>query len=273
MLLGIDIGGTTITFGLVEDREIVDSWSVPSFPSSASKEETLDYLALNIAKAINPETDRIGIGVPSVVDVERGIVYDATNIPSWDEVHIKERLEERFGIPVNVNNDSNCFALGAAASLERPAKIVAGVTMGTGTGVGVVVDGALLSGPNCGVGEIGAIPYNGADYETFCSKKFFVAKGLDAKDVAIRALTGDKDSLAIYHEFGRHMGEFLSVVMYAYDPDCIILGGGLSNAFTLFRGTMFDSLKARFLYPRSLEKLRIQAMTQENLALLGASLL
>ena len=273
MLLGIDIGGTTISLGLIEGGKIVRSECVSSFPAGASQAETIDYLTENIRKIFTPAVDAIGIGVPSVVDVEKGIVYDACNIPSWDEVHLKEELEGRFGIPVSVNNDSNCFALGAAHSLEQPAKVVTGITLGTGTGVGVVLDGKLFSGPNCGVGELGSVPYNGSIFEAFCSKQFFENRGWNGKAASDAAKRGEEAALEMFREFGRHMGEFLALVMYAYDPDCIILGGGLANSFDLFRDSMMETLSKRYIYPNSLRRLRVMAMTQENLALLGASLL
>ncbi len=73
-------------------------------------EQILEYLAEQISVMMSPSVEKIGIGVPSVVDVERGVVYNAANIPSWKEVHLKQFLEKRFGIPVSVNNDANCYA-------------------------------------------------------------------------------------------------------------------------------------------------------------------
>ena len=131
MLLGIDIGGTTINLGLVDGTQIVKSITVRSFPKDATKEQTIDYLADSIKQIITPEVTRIGIGVPTIVDVEKGIVYNATNIPSWDVVPLKEVLERRFGIPVSVNNDANCYALGAARKVEGAPATVVTVTLGT----------------------------------------------------------------------------------------------------------------------------------------------
>lgn len=73
-------------------------------------EQILEYLAEQISVMMSPSVEKIGIGVPSVVDVERGVVYNAANIPSWKEVHLKQFLEKRFGIPVSVNNDANCYS-------------------------------------------------------------------------------------------------------------------------------------------------------------------
>ena len=110
MVLDVDLGGTNLCLGLVDNGVVVNMTSVPSFRSSATMEQTLEYLAEQISVMMSPSVEKIGIGVPSVVDVERGVVYNAANIPSWKEVHLKQFLEKRFGIPVSINNDANCYA-------------------------------------------------------------------------------------------------------------------------------------------------------------------
>ena len=92
MTLGIDIGGTTINLGLVDGPRILKKQQVPSFSQGATLNETLSYLADRIEHFLIPGVAKIGIGVPSVVDVKRGIVYDTVNIPSWTEVPLKELL-------------------------------------------------------------------------------------------------------------------------------------------------------------------------------------
>ena len=120
--LGIDIGGTNLSLGLVEDGKIVHGIHTPSFRPDMTLDETIDYLSDQIEKVFRPGTEKIGIGVPSVVDVKKGIVYDTQNIPSWVEVPLKERLEKRFGVPVDVNNDANCFAMGVYGAYPADAK-------------------------------------------------------------------------------------------------------------------------------------------------------
>lgn len=271
MLLGIDIGGTTINMGLVKGSEIVVKKTVPSFEKEWNKQQTLDYLCKVISGIITPEVKHIGIGVPTLVDPAKGIAYQAANIPSWDEVNIKEAVEKCFGIPVSVNNDSNCFALGAAAKLDAREKVVVGITLGTGLGVGVIVDGKLLDGTHCGVGEIGALPYNGHDYEEFCSKKFFTARKLGGKEAYDKAEEGDSQALAAFEEFGRHLGEFLAVVMYAYDADRIVFGGGVANSFKHFKCSMEKTLAMRYPYVKALENLKIEVLPQGDIPVLGAS--
>ena len=273
MILGIDIGGTTINLGLVEGTEIVKKKCVPSFRKGASQEETLIYLYSKISEIINPDVERIGVGVPTLVDSAKGIVYNAANIPSWDVVPLKEKLEFRYHLPAAINNDANCFVLGAAAKLPKKYSMVVGITLGTGTGVGIVADGNLLVGANCGAGEMGSIAYGGDIYETYCSKKFFTDRGTTPLDAFTAAEAGDAAALGLFREFGAHLGKFLAAVLYAYDPDCVIIGGGLSQSSKYFKEPMMLSLKENYMYPKLLEKLEVPVMPDADIPLLGASLL
>lgn len=273
MLLGIDIGGTTISLGLVDKDQIVKKVCVPSFPREATLEETLEYLSGHIQSILTKDTTHIGIGVPTLVDVERGIVYNALNIASWKEVHLKEYLETRFGLPVAVNNDANCYALGATARMSFRKGTLVCVTLGTGTGIGIVTDNRLFAGDHCGAGEICSLPYEGSILEAYCSKQFFENQGLDARRCSEAAAAGDAEALAQFHAFGHHLGVLLSVVMFAYDPSAIVLGGGVANSFPLFQDSMVKTLREHYLYGHVLDTLDIQAMPDADTALLGASLL
>lgn len=273
MLLGIDIGGSTIHLGLVKGTEIVKKTSHPSFNKGASLEETISYLKTLISDILTPEVTSIGIGVPSLVDTKKGIVYDACNIPSWKEVHLKEEIEAAFGVPVEVNNDANCYTLGAFARLGGEYSSITCVTLGTGTGMGIVLDGHLYEGAHCGAGEIGSLAYRGVDFESFCSKKFFTDHGVSPREVSDGVEMGNPAAKALMDEFGTHLGELMAVVMYTYDPDCIVLGGGIANCFPYFEPAMRKTLGERYIYPRFLESIKIVPMPEDDTPLLGASLL
>jgi glucokinase len=273
MLLGIDIGGTTINLGLVENNKIVRKLCVPSFRQGADLEETLVHLEDAIRQIITPEVTKIGVGVPTLVDAEKGIVYDATNIPSWTVVPLKDRLEKTFKCTVTVNNDANCFVLGAAAMLEKPSSVIVGVTLGTGTGMGIIIDGKIYNGTNCGAGELCSLPYNGGILEDFCSKKFFTSNNINPKDAGDAARKGDPHALKLMDEFGIHLGKLLSIVLFAYDPGQVVFGGGVAHNFDLFKPAMMRQLSFSYPYPRFLDKLEISAMPEGDIPVLGASLL
>ena len=165
--LGIDIGGTNLSLGLVDDGKIVQGIHTPSFHPGMTLDETLDYLAAQIEKIFRVGTEKIGIGVPSVVDVKQGIVYDTQNIPSWTEVPLKEHLEKRFGVPVDVNNDANCFAMGVYGTYpvdSKPETLVV-VTLGTGVGMGIA-----SAGPTAAPASWAACPSRTASWRTTAAR-------------------------------------------------------------------------------------------------------
>ena len=275
MLLGIDLGGTNLCIGLVEDDEVIKIVSVPSFAPSFTLEQTLEYLSERIAEVITPEVEKIGIGVPSVVDVEKGIVYDAANIPSWKEVHLKDFLEGRFGVPVNINNDANCYAMGAYGLYPedaRPETLVT-VTLGTGMGIGIVDHGRLVCGLNCGAGELGYLDYNGGCLEEFCSKQFFAKYDVDSYELSKAVEAGDQKAKAIFDEFGAPLGYAVTLLMYAYDPSHIVFGGGIANAMPLFRESMMKTVRGKFPFAANVDRLQIGVQTSGETPIIGASLL
>lgn len=275
MKLGIDIGGTNLCLGRVEGGILTDKLSVPSFPADASMEETLSYLSDKIYRIITPSVESIGVGVPSVLDVEKGIVYDAANIPSWKEVHLKDYLQEKFSIPVAVNNDANCYALGAYSSFptnDKP-EVLVGITIGTGVGLGIVDHGALFLGANCGAGELGCLLYKDSTIEDYCSKKFFQDKVWNPQQASQAAMEGNETAISMWEEFGLNMGELICAVMYAYDPSHIAIGGGIANAYPLFSPTMGRFIRDNFPYRNALSRLSIRQMAGDDILIVGAAML
>jgi glucokinase len=275
MRLGIDIGGTNIVFGLVDDAgHMVRTATSKSFDKTASLEDTLRALKDRIQPFLSENVTHIGIGVPSALDQETGVVYNAINIPSWQNVPLKQILEEAFGVPVCLNNDSNCYALGAYRHFqEEQPKSLVGVTLGTGVGLGLVIDGQLFSGNNTGAGEVGCIRYLDADLETYCSSQFFARHNTTAKDVAEAVEKGDRTAQELFDQFGHHMGHLVATILYAYDPEMLVLGGGIARGYKYFKDGMERCLQEVFIYPTSLKRLKIRHLTNDEIALMGAAFL
>lgn len=266
MYIGIDLGGTNIRVATVQEGQILKMLSEPTL-AQGPETATLEQMVRLIREVITPEVKGIGIGVPSVVDREKGIVYNVVGIPSWKEVPLKEYLEERLKLPVSINNDCNCFALGVAryGSLRNCKETVC-ITLGTGVGSSLVVGGCLYNGHNTGAGEIGSIPYLDKDYEYYCSSRFFVGKGTTGK-AAAQAGPGP-----IWEEFGMHVGKLMQMVLFAFDPEAVIIGGSIAQAFPLFRNAMWREIR-NFPYPASVENLKIAPADVDHAGILGAALL
>lgn len=272
MKIGVDIGGTTIHVGVVKDSGELSVTTYPSFRKEDTMEETIIYLISLLEKHVSGNVVSIGIGVPSVVDIEKGIVYDTANIASWKEVHLKEELEKHFGIPVKVNNDANCFAMGAAKAVKATdGEIVAGITLGTGVGIGLIVNGHILNGANTGLGELTWIPYKGKSLEDWCGKNFFIDRGIKPVELFCRAESGDQEAIDIYKQYGMELASLLAVVLSAYDPHRIVFGGGLSNNHKFFEGSMMEALWENFPFPGSVSRLKIDYLPQTEIAVLGAA--
>lgn len=273
ILIGVDLGGTNMRAGRVEGGLVVDH-AAGSTPAKASADGVLDKLYETIDKVFTPGVSGIGIGVPSVVDVEQGIVFTVENIPSWQEVHLKEILERRYRLPVYVNNDANCFALGEFHFGQgRGFRHMVGMVVGTGLGAGIILNGHLCSGANCGAGEIGAVPYREQTLEYYASGQVFVRDhGENGALIHARALKGDAGALRILDQFGEDFGTAIMTTLYAFDPELIVLGGSVSKAFPFFEKSMRNAL-TRFAYQRALRRLLIKVSVEPQIAITGAAAL
>ena len=272
-VIGVDLGGTKVGIGRVEKGRIVRHVSA-AVSASAPEEKVIEEVSGAIAQVIEPAVAGIGVGVPSVVDVERGIVYDVQNIPSWKEVPIKEILEKRFDRPVYVNNDANCFAVGEKYfGRGQKFRHLVGLIIGTGLGAGIILNDRLYSGPNCGAGEFGMIPYKDTILEHYCSGQYFErAHGVRGEELFARASRGEGTALRVFEEFGSYLGDALMIIMLAVDPETIILGGSVSRAFPLFEKAMRERMSS-FPYHTILERIVIQTSDQPDIANLGAAAL
>lgn len=272
-LIGVDLGGTNIRVGKIIDQKIIQIQKEAT-PSKGTEAEVIDKLFSTIDGCFNSNTQSIGIGVPSVVDTKKGIVYDVVNISSWKSVPLKDILESRYKVPVYVNNDANCFALGEKYyGKARSFKNIVGLIIGTGMGSGLIFNGKLYEGTNCGAGEFGNIPYLKSNYEHYCSGQFFVEKkGIRAVDAYNLSMSGNKNAIEMFAEYGFHLGQAIKSILYAYDPEIIIMGGSLTKAFDLFKSTMFEAVQD-FTFRNVLANLRIEISELEHSAIYGAAAL
>lgn len=270
MKIGVDLGGTNIKAGLI-DTSIVKQKSSPLVEKD-DLESTIRQLKTIIGSVYVPELEGIGIGVPSIVDLENGIVYDVVNIPSWKKVPLREILQKEFKVPVFINNDSNCFALGEKYfGFGKNHKTFVGVTLGTGIGSGVIIDNKLYSGYNCGAGEIGYLPYRDFDFEYYCGANFFEKiHNTSGKKTFLDAEKGDPKALALWSEFGGHLGIALRSIIYAYDPEAIVIGGAISKSYKYFEKAMRESM-SNIHFTNSLARLKIYVSQLEHVAILGAA--
>jgi glucokinase len=271
--IGIDLGGTHIRGGLVNEDNLSSIFTQRINPQG-SVEEVVEELFALADRLVNRSVQAIGIGVPGLVDTEHGIVYDVVNIPSWKQVPLGHLLQDRYKLPVHINNDANCFALGEFYfGKGRGYNSMIGLTVGTGLGSGIVLNKKLYEGRNGGAGEFGMIDYLDKYYEYYASGQFFKnVYHLDGEIVFKKAGEGDKAAIRMYEEMGSHLGNAIKTILYALDIDIIILGGSVRHAFGYFSKSMWRKIKT-FAFQKAIENIRIEISELENSGILGAAVL
>lgn len=270
-VLGIDIGGTSIVGGKIEDGRIVGQ-SKAGTRASEGGDVSLGVLKSVVAELVDGQTRAIGVGVPSVVDRKTGIAYNVQNIAGWDEVDIRGILEREFGLPVFVDNDANCFAFGEKIfGKGREFSNFVGVTLGTGVGSGVISAGRLLPDANCGSGEFGEVRIGGVKFDDWCGSHFFPDEtGMSGAELSALARNGDAKALKAFEEYGRRLSELIKLIVLVLDPEAVIFGGSIAKSFDFFGDAIRANL-ADFPYPKSIEKLQILASDSNDSGVLGAA--
>lgn len=270
--IGLDLGATKMNAGLVVNRKITKIVSDKTKAQDAQKKIIKQITGL-LDQLIDSKVESIGIGVPGLVDKE-GVTYEAVNMPDWIRVPLKTILEKKYRLPVFVSNDAKCFALGEKYFGQgKKYRNIAGITLGTGIGTGIIINGKLYYGANGGAGEFGQAQYRDGIMEHYSSAQFFqrIYK-MTGDEVYGLALKGDEKALAIFKEYGYHLGKTLSLIVYAVDPQVIILGGSVVQSYNFFEKAMKESLQESS-YLLTYSRLKITVSDDPNMAILGAAAL
>ena len=256
--IGIDFGGTSVKIGVCRGEELlVTDEPIPTmqFHGPAA---LIGEMAARVAKLQKtyPAICAIGVGVPGLVDFDHGFVHELTNVPGWKHVPLKAILSEKTGLPVLVENDANAmtyaeFRHGAARGLKN----VIGLTMGTGIGGGLVLDGKMFRGSGFVAGEIGqmSIDYNGkaghygnlgalekytgnqqiAEHAVLRYSEAGIEKDIadcTPKKIADAAQAGDDIARQIWGEVADWLGTAISSIAWLLNPDAFVIGGGVAQA-------------------------------------------
>ncbi|MES2645885.1 MAG: ROK family protein [Bacteroidota bacterium] len=269
--IGIDLGGTNIRAGILEGNELKNILSA-RLNANGNAAEILQQVYAITDPLFDDSILSIGIGVPGLVDHQNALVYDVVNIPAWQKVPLIEWMEERYKVPVLVNNDANCFALGEYYTMENSGiDSMVGLTIGTGLGSGLILHKKLYTGRNGGAGEFGMIPYLDHNYEYYASGQFFENE-FQCNGLAVfeDAKQGNAIALNRYEAFGTHLGNAIKTILFAVDVDRIVIGGSVKKAFPFFEKTMWQSLQT-FPYQRALVHLKILVSKSDHSGILGAA--
>lgn len=282
---GVDIGGTTIKMSLFEmTGHMVDKWEIPTNTSDHGSSILDDVAAVIEGRLVSDgiskeDVEGIGIGVPGPV-VEDSVVVCCVNL-GWGRVDVAKELSEKTGLKVRVGNDANVAALGEMwQGGGKGYKNVIMITLGTGVGGGIIIDGKIINGSNgaggeighvfvdeteeekCGCGKCGCLEqYASATGIVRLAKRALAADGRDsalrsvenlsAKAVADAAKAGDVLALEVLEKMGKILGTALANAACIVDPEVFVIGGGVSKA-----GTIITEVIRKYYIERAFQSCR-----------------
>src|SRR3954451_11646219 len=240
-VLGIDVGGTKVEIATMIDGRAPDPMQIPTpLEDSEALIDGIDALARQVIERDGPP-EAIGVGVPSQIDFATGTVVASVNIP-LEGVPLRDELQKRFGIPVFVDNDANVAALAEAQWVEGgPARHLVMLTLGTGVGGGVIIDGNVFRGATGLGAELGhmviqadGLPCPGRTcpnrgcIEAYCSGSALErAAGMKGREVEAAARAGDAEAQKHLDDLGRWLGVGIANYVNIFEPQYLVIGGGL----------------------------------------------
>jgi len=272
--IGIDLGGTKVAAGIMIDGVLDKELRENINQNLEDPFEVVTQMTGLVRELFSHEVSGIGIGVPGLVDRQKGIAYDVLNIPNWKELPLKSIFEKEFGVPVYVDNDANCFAMGEYSYGKYAGHPdFVGITLGTGMGSGIIKNGTLLADAHGCSGEFGTMPYLDGIYEHYTSGMFFLRNyGMNGEEAAGKAKRGDSRAIQAFREIGKHLGTAIKTIVMAVDPSLIIIGGSVAGAREFFEEAMWESV-SDIAFPSVLKNFRIEFSETEHMGIKGAAAL
>jgi glucokinase len=304
--IGVDLGGTKMLAGVVADGPAVLHRNLAT-SHGRTEQEVVDLLEreLRAALAARPQAAAIGLGVPCTIDRRRGVCVNAVNLPLFD-LPLRDLIAERLGLPTSIDNDANLAALaeyrhGAA----RGATNVVLLTIGTGIGGGLIVDGKLYRGSTGAAAELGHVvieqegppcqgscPNRGcleslasgtalaregkaaaeASPDSALGRVLAAGERVDGRAIVAAAQAGDHVAGDVLAVVGRRIGVALSSLANTFDPDVIVLGGGVMAAGELLLEPARQELRARALPPQNRVAVRAAGLGGDS-GMIGAATL
>ncbi len=257
-IIGVDLGGTNIKAALVSPQgKIIKKCEIQTEAEKGAK-AVISNIVSSIEKVEYGKISGIGIGSPGPMDYERGVITNPVNLP-FKNVPLKKIIKNKFKVPVFLDNDAKCFTLGEAVfGKGKKYENVIGITLGTGFGCGLVVNKKIYHGRGNAM-EFGhtTIEHDGIKSKSGNNgsiEEYVAARGITSlfdgkaspKEVYLLALKGNKKAIETYNNVGYYLGIGLTNIIYAFDPDIIVIGGKISNAWEFFNKSMNKTVKERY---------------------------
>ncbi len=268
-VVAFDVGGTNIEFGIVEDGKLIKKGGTETKEIKSS--DAFIHILKNIINAASGDRppDAVSMGIAGLVNSDKKEILFSPNLPFLNGLNLKDAFRDVADF--FIDNDANVYALGewqfGAGELKDNVVVL---TLGTGVGSGLIVNGKLVHGANFYAGEAGHIPidmngqvcrcgqrgclesYIGGDYFPEFVKYQFRRKGIECEDCNMRALyqkarKGDKEALYLFTVYGKYLAVGLVSIIHLIDPEIIVLGGGIAESFSFFKESMLEELRLRVM--------------------------
>lgn len=295
--IGIDLGATRLKMALVNERGKVSFRREADTPSNVTKLIIVRSIVANVKELIKDSgagkknIRGVGIGVPGPVDSDKGVVRYFPNIKGWQGVPLKAILQRRLGLKVALDNDVNAMTLAEHRfGSGKGARNLICLTLGTGVGGGIIINGEIYRGSTMCAGEIGHVPINEkgprcncrgiACLERYIGNRYilYISKKEFGKDMTLEGLTalarkGNKKARSMWEDVARKLGTALTGVVNLLNPDMIVIGGGVSNAGELILRPLRNELKTRPMRDQAAHVKVVRASLGDNAGIIGAALL
>jgi glucokinase len=296
-IIGIDLGGTNLKIALLDLSCRIKKKHIFNTSSFVQKESLIRAISDSVLKIISgsglnkSQLAGIGMGLPGPIDADRGIVHFFPNIPGWMEVGLKKILEKGLSIPVFIDNDANLMALAEyELGAARGCKNAVCLTLGTGVGGGLILEGKLFRGSSFAAGEIGHMPINEkgpgcncggvACLESYIGNRRIMqlAKKIFKRQISLEELSSladhnNKKAVRIWKKVGSRLGVALVGVVNLLNPDCIVIGGGVANAGRILFDSVEETILSRAMIVQAKAVKVVKAKLGNDAGMIGASLL
>ena len=302
-VVSVDLGGTNIKFGLIDTEGAVLMRTRRETQAQQGRDEVIERIYSGVRECLDADRGKVlGIGIcsPGPLDSHAGIVFHTPNMPGWENAPLREMLEQKFGIPVNLENDGSAAArgenwIGAGKDVDDMIQL----TLGTGIGGGIILKNRLWTGFQycagelghttvdykgrlCGCGRKGCIePYANASgfVTTFMEhiergeKPKFYKKGarVSPKLISQWADKGDEVAASVIEETGKVLGVAVASIVNSLNPQMVVISGGIARAGERLFNPLRETVKERAMYPMA-EKLEIvPSIAEDDAGIIGAA--
>jgi glucokinase len=259
-VIGIDLGGSAIKLGRFDWKGNCLQALTVATPQPAYPEAVLSAM-VEAVQQLDPDqkTVAIGVGTPGPADAAGRIARVAINLQGWNDIPLADWLEAKTGRVTILANDANCAGMGEYwLGAGRNFRHLILLTLGTGVGGAVILDGKLFVGHEGAAGELGLITLNpdgpacnsgnNGSLEQYASVRAIRRRtGLEPNELGERAKAGDAEAIAFWQAYGRDLGAGLASLVYVLTPEAIIIGGGISASAEFFFPTIWTELERRVL--------------------------